>query len=85
MIVHMIGTRTEVINALVRPGADTLAVWRGLRLRGEPMRRSRCSTTPASRGEQCPQGTMRAGRANHGDCGASAADILCQAILANVY
>jgi hypothetical protein len=35
------------------------------------MRRSRCSPTPAAAGvgEQCPQGTMLAGRANHGDCG----------------
>jgi hypothetical protein len=55
------------------------------------MRRSRCSPTPRQGlVEQCPQGTMLAGRANPyqhflARCGATAADILGQDISANVY
>src|SRR5437763_16006799 len=80
---------TNIVSSpfrLVQLGADTLAIWRHLRRRGDPMRRSRCSPTPRQGvGEQCPQGTMRAGRALDGHCGASTANILCQVISANVY
>ena len=55
--------REQLAKWLVQLGADTLAAWRRLRLRGAPL----------------------AGRANHGHCGASAADIVCQDISANVY